>query len=61
MEGAGIAAAAERKNREWIVVKGICDWGDGTKKDHHQGFAAASSVDLVEHVLNQLGALDALV
>jgi nucleoside phosphorylase len=61
MEGSGIAAAAERNRCEWIVVKAICDWGDGTKTSEHQEFAAASSVDLVEHVLNQPGALDALV
>lgn len=61
MEGCGVAAAAERKRCEWIVVKAICDWGDGTKSKHHQGFAAAASVHLVEHVLNQLGALDDLV
>jgi nucleoside phosphorylase len=60
MEGAGVAAAAARKSREWIIVKAICDWGDGTKTKQHQGFAAASSIDLVEHVLNQVGALDAL-
>jgi nucleoside phosphorylase len=60
MEGVGVAASAERENCEWIVVKAICDWGDGTKTKLHQGFAAASSVALVEHVLNQLGALDAL-
>ncbi len=61
MEGEGVAAAAGRKSREWIVVKAICDWGDGTKKKHHQAFAAASAVSLVEHVLNQVGALDALI
>lgn len=60
MEGAGVAAAAERNRRQWIVAKAICDWGDGTKTKHHQEFAAASSVDLVAHVLNQPGALDAL-
>jgi nucleoside phosphorylase len=60
MEGAGFASAAERKKCEWIVVKAICDWGDGAKQKHHQGFAAAASIDLVEHVLNQVGALDAL-
>jgi nucleoside phosphorylase len=60
MEGAGVAAAADRKGCEWIVVKAICDWGDGTKTKHHQEFAAASSVSLVEHILNQPGALDAL-
>jgi nucleoside phosphorylase len=61
MEGAGVAAAAARKNREWIVVKGICDWGDGTKTSQHQAFAAAASVALVEHIFNQPGVLDALV
>ena len=60
MEGAGLAAAAERNKCEWIVVKAICDWGDGQKGKHHQGFAAASSVNFVEHVLNQPGVLDSL-
>lgn len=60
MEGAGVAAAAERKGREWIVAKAICDWGDGTKTKDHQEFAAAASVSLVEHVLNQVVALDSL-
>ena len=60
MEGAGFASAAERKKREWIIVKAICDWGDGTKQKDHQAFAAAASVDLLAHVLNQVGVLDAL-
>lgn len=61
MEGAGVAAAALRSSCEWILVKSICDWGDGSKDNVHQEFAAASSVSLVEHVLNQPGALDALI
>ena len=60
MEGAGFAAAAERKNCEWIVVKAICDWGDGSKNKEHQSFAAASAVDFVEHVLNQDGVIDSI-
>ena len=60
MEGAGFAADAERKKCEWIVLKAICDWGDGTKQKHHQGFAAAAAVDLLTHVLTQVGALEAL-
>jgi nucleoside phosphorylase len=56
MEGAGVAAAAERKKCDWIVVKAICDWGDGTKCKHHQAFAAASAVSLVSHVLSQVDA-----
>ena len=61
MEGAGVAAAAERAKCEWVIVKAICDWGDGTKSKHHQGFAAAASVSLVEHVLNQPSVLDSLL
>jgi nucleoside phosphorylase len=53
MEGAGLAAAAERSRHDWIVVKGICDWADGQKSKQHQGFAAASAVSLVRHVLSQ--------
>ncbi|MCH7725112.1 MAG: hypothetical protein IH991_01330 [Planctomycetes bacterium] len=60
MEGSGVAAAADREKREWIIVKGICDWGDGTKNKLHQEFAAAASISLVVHVLNQPGAFDAL-
>lgn len=60
MEGAGVAAAAARKGCEWILVKAICDWGDGRKTKVHQGFAAAASVSLTEHLLNQAGALNAL-
>ena len=60
MEGVGVASAASRKECEWIVVKAICDWGDGTKQKVHQEFSAAASISLVEHVFNQLGALDAI-
>ena len=61
MEGAGVAAAAERKKKEWIIVKAICDWADGAKDKSHQEFAAAASVSLVEHVLNQHGVLAELL
>lgn len=63
MEGAGLASAAERRKDkcEWIVVKAICDWADGNKSKDHQEFAAASAVALVEHVFNQVGALDAIL
>lgn len=60
MEGAGVAAAASRKNLEWVLVKAICDWGDGSKTKYYQEFAAAAAVSFVEHVFNQPGALDAL-
>ena len=60
MEGAGLAAAAGRANCEWAIVKGICDWADGNKRNSHresdQGFAAAAAVSLVKQVLTQPGA-----
>lgn len=61
MEGAGLAASAERERCEWIIAKAICDWGDGSKTKIHQPFAAAASTSLVEHVLSQPGVLDAII
>ena len=53
MEGAGLFAAAERAKVEWIIVKAICDWGNGNKHKKYQALAAAAAVSLVEHVLRE--------
>ncbi len=57
MEGVGVATCAERAKHEWILVKAICDWADGEKDktDSDHGFAAASAVSFVQHVLSQTG------
>ncbi len=50
MEGAGVYAAAVRAGVEWIVVKGIADWGHGKSDDAQQRAArnaAAVVFDLV--------------
>jgi nucleoside phosphorylase len=60
MEGIGVASAAGRKRCEWIVVKAICDWGDGSKTKEHQSFAAASAASLLLYVLTQVGTMDGL-
>ena len=52
MEAVGLYSAASEKGVEWIVVKGICDWADGTKSDDYQEVAAKASVSLVSHVLS---------
>ncbi|MCA9999309.1 MAG: hypothetical protein KDE56_26285 [Anaerolineales bacterium] len=57
MEGAGLAAAAGRDQTPWILVKAICDWGDGKKHGKHQPLAAAASVSLVHHILSQKNVL----
>ncbi len=60
MEGAGLCAAAANHKVEWILVKAICDWGDGTKDKKYQKMAAEHAVSFVEHVLRKPGVLDAL-
>ncbi len=50
MEGAGVYTACRDKNiNEWILVKGICDYGDGNKgidKENRQNIAAQSATSL---------------
>jgi mannose-1-phosphate guanylyltransferase/nucleoside phosphorylase len=52
MEGAGLYAASEGKV-DWILVKAICDWGDGKKTDDYQTMAAQNAAEFVLHVLQQ--------
>jgi nucleoside phosphorylase len=43
MEGSGVLAACHERVAHWLVVKAICDWGDGNKakdKDARQKLAA---------------------
>ncbi|MCB0208828.1 MAG: response regulator [Anaerolineae bacterium] len=60
MEGAGLVAASGRVGTAWILVKSICDWGDGKKHKQHQPLAAAAAASLVHHVLNQKTVLKAI-
>ncbi|MGF1487784.1 MAG: hypothetical protein ACFBSE_11900, partial [Prochloraceae cyanobacterium] len=60
MEGAGLCAASGRVGTAWILVKSICDWGDGQKHKKHQPLAAAAAADLVHHVLSQRTVLEAI-
>tara|TARA_R110002111_G_scaffold164386_1_gene230537 strand:- start:884 stop:2977 length:2094 start_codon:yes stop_codon:yes gene_type:complete len=60
MEGAGLCAATGRVGTPWILVKSVCDWADGQKKDKHQPLAAAAAASLVHHVLSQETVLNSL-
>lgn len=33
MEGAGLYVAADRRKCDWLLIKGISDWANGTKRD----------------------------
>ena len=55
MEGIGLANAAHEKRKEWIVVKGICDFADGNKgkdKTTKQQLAAGAAASLCEHIFS---------
>lgn len=60
MEGAGVCSAAGSVGVPWILVKSICDWGDGKKHKRYQTLAAAASASLVHHVLSQNGVLNGI-
>lgn len=55
MEGAGLAAIASSNNiNEWIIVKGICDWGynkQTEEKDRYQQIAMNAAISLCKAVL----------
>ncbi len=54
MEGTGLSSACINKDiHEWIIIKGICDWGDGKKNKKAQPRAANSAMSLVFHVLSE--------
>lgn len=56
MESAGMAAVCSRKCIDWILVKGICDWGynKSSHKDEYQKIAATNSADAISSLLSQL-------
>lgn len=50
MEGYGVFTAARGRYRPWVLVKAVCDWGDGNKalnKEERQRIAAAASAERV--------------
>lgn len=56
MEGTGLYVSSHDKKVDWILVKAICDWGDGHKsqdKDVRQQTAAHNAAAFVLHALQQ--------
>lgn len=54
MEGVGLASTLSRSgNPNWIIVKGICDWADGDKKENkraRQALATKNAADFCERI-----------
>jgi nucleoside phosphorylase len=53
MEAAGIASAADREKIEFIVIKGICDWGENKDKKN-QELAARNAFSFAMEVVRLL-------
>jgi nucleoside phosphorylase len=53
MESAGLYAAAAATKHDWILIKGIADWGAG-KTDTHQPAAARHAADFVADLIAQI-------
>lgn len=65
MEAQGIYSVSRLHGiSEWIIVKGICDWGynkDNPNKESDQKAAANAAVDYCFHVFSRFGVFDSLV
>ena len=60
MEGIGVAAAAENLGKPWILLKAICDFGDGDKnkdKKNRQACAAYLAAKACELAFNKMNVL----
>jgi nucleoside phosphorylase len=58
MEGYGVYAAAQRHRVDWVIVKAICDWADGRKRNrkaHRQKVAAENAALAVLRTLERGG------
>lgn len=58
MEGAGVYSAADKHRVPCLLLKAICDWGDGNKHGKHQPLAAAVAASLLHFVLAQESSLE---
>ncbi|GAB2719920.1 5'-methylthioadenosine/S-adenosylhomocysteine nucleosidase family protein [Comamonas sediminis] len=55
MEAAGVYVSSQIAKKDWIIIKGICDWADGEKskgKEENQKIAANSAVSFLISMLD---------
>lgn len=51
MEGSGFAQACESEEYDWIVFRGISDYGDPEKRDKKQAYASVAAATLLKQFL----------
>lgn len=59
MEASGAYSAAATCNVEWLLIKAVCDWADGSKNDKAHGLAASNAAAFAKCLLEEPG-LDSL-
>ncbi len=58
MEGAGLYTACSERKTDWVVVKAICDWADGKKRENkaeRQRTAANEAIGFTLYAIAQRG------
>lgn len=53
MESYGVYAVASMMNAQWIMIKGISDWGDGTKNDDSHEIALQNAGAFIFHFIKE--------
>lgn len=51
MESYGLYTAAQRLKADWIMIKGISDWGDETKHDGYHEIALKNTMQFIFHII----------
>lgn len=53
MEAYGAYAVASMMKAQWIMIKGISDWGDGSKNDDFHKIALQNACDFILHLIKE--------
>lgn len=53
MESYGVYAVASMMGAKWIMIKGISDWGDGTKNDNYHHVALENVGQFIFHTIKE--------
>jgi nucleoside phosphorylase len=53
MESYGVYSVSSMMGSKWIMIKGISDWGDGTKNDNYHQIALENVGNFIFHAINQ--------
>lgn len=53
MESYGVYAVSSMIGAKWIMIKGIGDWGDGSKNDKYHQLALENADHYIYHLIHE--------